>query len=147
MVCRVSKYDSKFRDRTGAYIKNEWTSYSDIGSNFDDGILTEKEYLIVEKNYIDFVCEMLKNLKINELDLKKQEPKNKYNISKIKVDEEFFKQILRESLREEFWCEFHCEKLKFWVGYDYYLNIDSKADITEILEKIATKYQLFLEKF
>lgn len=50
---RISKYDPQFRVN-GSYQKNEWTSISDIGKVFDDGVLTLAEYLRVENEYIQF---------------------------------------------------------------------------------------------
>lgn len=56
---RISKYDPQFRVN-GAYQKNEWTSVSDIGKVFDDGVLTLAEYLRVENEYIQFCLNAMK---------------------------------------------------------------------------------------
>jgi hypothetical protein len=46
---RICKYNPRFRVN-GVYIKDEWTSVSDIGKTFEDGVLTEKN---VEKQSMD----------------------------------------------------------------------------------------------
>ena len=50
---RVTKYNPKHRDKKqGNYLKDEWTSVSDIGEKFGEIILDEDEYFTVEKAYI-----------------------------------------------------------------------------------------------
>lgn len=36
----VMKYNPKYRDSYGSYLKDEWTSYSDISELFDGVVLT-----------------------------------------------------------------------------------------------------------
>lgn len=60
---RVTKYNPIFRNDSGAYTKDDWTSYSDIGKSFDNNVLTIEHYLEVESLYIkaiSFFCECLK---------------------------------------------------------------------------------------
>ncbi|MEO7174621.1 MAG: hypothetical protein ABIV51_02280 [Saprospiraceae bacterium] len=52
---RVVKYNPKFRNDQGHYMKNEWSDFSDIGSEFDGQILTFEEYLMVENLYVQAV--------------------------------------------------------------------------------------------
>ncbi len=49
----ISKYRPDLYDEKGCYRRNEWTSFGDIGRTFDDGILSEDEYLSIEQRYID----------------------------------------------------------------------------------------------
>jgi len=37
---RITKYNPMNRDANGAYLLNEWTSFSDIGKTFDGKTLT-----------------------------------------------------------------------------------------------------------
>lgn len=146
MEFRISKYNPQNRNNDGAYLKDEWTSVSDIGKKFNGVALEKQEYLRVENNYINFVCDVLSTLKISSVKLEKQEPKNKYKATNIEVFGEQFRQILQDNLRENFWCEFHSKNLKIWVGYDFYLHIFSKENIGEILRKSALKHELFVEE-
>ena len=143
---RISKYDPKFRDETGAYQKNEWTSVSDIGKKFDDGMLEKEEYLRVENNYFEFVLELLEKLKISAVKLRKQEPKKQYAAQMVRVDDELFKQIFERNLREQFWCEFHAKGLYFWIGYEYYLHVNSNENLAKEIKETAAKHGLFVEE-
>ncbi len=50
----ITKYDQSQRDEFGRYIgPSSWTSYSDIGQEFDSKTLTLKECLLVEEKYIE----------------------------------------------------------------------------------------------
>lgn len=54
---RVTKYNPACRDAGGAYQKDEWTDFSDIGKTFSGHILTADEYYEVEKHYIQMCVE------------------------------------------------------------------------------------------
>ena len=64
---RISKYNPELRDDNQSYTREEWTSYSDIGKNFADGQLTQKEYLKVEKDYMDFIYDFFNAFKIKKV--------------------------------------------------------------------------------
>ena len=53
----VCKYDPAFRDEKGAYKKDEWTDFSDIGRAFDGKVFTEEEYYETEDRYVAFAFE------------------------------------------------------------------------------------------
>ena len=54
----ISKYRPQFYDSQSCYTRNEWTSISDIGKSFDDGVLTTNEYLETERHYINTAIEL-----------------------------------------------------------------------------------------
>ena len=39
---RITKYNPAFRDERGAYLKDEWTSVSDVGKSFGDEVLPSR---------------------------------------------------------------------------------------------------------
>lgn len=49
---RIIKYNPAFRDERGAYLKDEWTSVSDVGKSFDGEVLTFEEYYKIENAYV-----------------------------------------------------------------------------------------------
>lgn len=49
---RITKYNPEFRNEQGFYTKNDWTSISDIGQVFDEGVLTAEDYKQMEDSYI-----------------------------------------------------------------------------------------------
>ena len=70
----------------GAYCRDEWTSVSDIGENFDGKVLTAEEYLMVESCYIDAACDIIQ---ISDLD--------KLVIEYIEKDEKWIEQRMKSS--------------------------------------------------
>src|SRR6476661_2747161 len=53
---RVTKYNPAFRRAdNGAYMRDDWTSVSDIGGTFADGVLTREEYERVEGLYVEAI--------------------------------------------------------------------------------------------
>jgi hypothetical protein len=67
---RITKYDPSLRDSSGAFMGNEWTSYSDVGRIFDGVPLPEFEYLNVEAAYLFSVEAFLREAKIATLQLR-----------------------------------------------------------------------------
>ena len=60
MRVRITKYNPVFRNALGHYLKDEWTSSSDIGESFEDKKLTLQEYLDVESKLTETIIELLK---------------------------------------------------------------------------------------
>ena len=42
---RIAKYNPKYRNNKGAFVKNEWTSFSDIDKIFNGKKLTLENYI------------------------------------------------------------------------------------------------------
>ncbi|MDJ1484427.1 hypothetical protein QNI16_28270 [Cytophagaceae bacterium YF14B1] len=57
---RISKYNPIYRNENGAYTKDEWTSYSDIGRIYEESVFTKEEYLETEGRYIKVITEILR---------------------------------------------------------------------------------------
>ena len=55
---RISKYNPKYRVN-GAYVKEEWTDYSDIGNIFDGHVFTFEDYLKMELNYLNAIYNII----------------------------------------------------------------------------------------
>lgn len=64
---RVSKYDPRFRDAQGRYLKSEWTSIADLGRTFAGDVLTAEAYLRVEDAYIEAIREFLAACRIDSV--------------------------------------------------------------------------------
>ena len=54
----IVKYNPRYYDEE-KYLRNEWTSFADVGLAFDDGILTMEDYIRVENNYISCIKEIV----------------------------------------------------------------------------------------
>ena len=49
---RVTKYNPNYRHVKGHFLKEEWTSFDDIGRVFDGEMLTLEKYKNVESAYL-----------------------------------------------------------------------------------------------
>ncbi len=162
---RISKYNPKYRNSQGIYIKKEWTSYCDIGEKIENTILKKEEYLNIEKLYCEIVSEIAISNNINKLiidklesSFSKQEIKNFFQEKNLKlelVDEELMdlmckkqeleiqdlKRCLRLLLREVFWCELIGVNIPFKIvcGYDLYIYVYCDNISKNIIDKYMKK--------
>ena len=147
---RISKYNPLYRTDDGCYIKNEWTSYYDIGKCFDGEFLTRKEYINVEKRYISFLVDILGYQNIKRLSLSEIEVYNYKQPSVVefmKKDSLNIKQVctfIKCGLREYCWGKLMSNNFLTYVGYDYYLHIGTTLDNSIVLS-LAEQNQLFVE--
>ena len=130
---RITKYNPAFRNANGSYNRNEWTSYSDIGEFFPDGLLTKEEYQLWENRYLDVISHLAEEYHIDYfIPLRKE---NMPTIpSTISLPETL--NLARRILREECWCILHHPKLEISFGYDYYMYIRCENISNALLEKI-----------
>lgn len=153
---RVTKYNPIFRNNKGYYMKEEWTSYHDIKKSRDKESFLE-EYLRVEKSYINFILELMKNAKVDSLQLKmvdkhnldfdehiSKEVRNVYNTirnnGEISIRDIPYVCIL--ILREYIWAKLENPKLFVHFGYDYYMYVG-----IDIEYEIDRNSILFIEDF
>lgn len=64
---RITKYNPKFRDESGSFLSQEWTSYHDIGKVFGTHILTYSDYKKMEDDYVAIVSSFMDYLDIDKL--------------------------------------------------------------------------------
>jgi hypothetical protein len=145
---RITKYNPKFRDSSGAYMKPDWTSMSDIGSSFDGVTLKREEYLVTESAYIDSVMSFISEDRIPALRAvgvenhrKAIAPKEGHLFSAADLPE-----IIRSILREEFWCRLEADDRFIHFGYDYYIYIGVKNRCETSIQSAHSK-GLFVEPF
>jgi hypothetical protein len=145
---RITKYDPKFRDATGAYMKPDWTSMNDIGRSFDGVTLKIEEYLATESAYIDSLMGFISEDDISALRAVGVEnhgeacaPKEAHLISVSDLPE-----MIRSILREQFWCRLEIDDRFIHFGYDYYVYIGVKNRCAASI-KSAHANGLFVEPF
>ena len=144
-VFRISKYDPQFRIH-GKYTADEWSDYSDIGSSFNGKILTEEDYLLTEKCYIQCIIEILYQSHISSLriiNLEKYEEcvwTEGQNVTLGNIDA-----IICDCLRNVCWCKLERDDVYVHFGYDYYVYMSSHTD-SDTMIGICDKYNLFAEK-
>lgn len=158
---RITKYNPAFRDEKGAYQKDEWIMFSQIGVSFDDKELTFKEYKRVEDSYVltalRFLSEAgLKSLKITSLETNKPNVKQSlladipYNPKLVKneidVSEKDLESICRLILREVIWCRLESDS-DFYIhfGWDYYMYVGSNVYSQDAIS-FGRAQNLFIEE-
>lgn len=146
---RVTKYDPAHRDHQGAYMLDEWTSFSDIGRMFSGVALTEAEYQRVEEAYataaIAFMREAgLTSLVVAGLENHAAIPLPFAEGSGLALAE--VGKILRQVLREEFWCRLEGARAFVHIGSDYYMYVGVPVACPEAVA-LASRFGLFVEQF
>ena len=129
---RITKYDPQNRDSSGAYLDpDEWICFSEVGEN-----VTLEEYEKVEQSYIkaavNFLSKEIKNLKAIGI-----ENGQKEDISELHqpITEESFKVILKNMLRNKYWCKLQSSRGFLHIGWDYYMYIGCEEVTKEVIEE------------
>jgi hypothetical protein len=159
---RTTKYDPMLRDSNGHYVKDEWTSYSDVGRIYNNTVFTLEAYLETEKIYSKAINSFMDCLNVTHLRIRSLEkntfPSNLsiYSIETINVvtslqegmylDKNTILFIVPLILREIIWCKLESETMYIHFGYDYYMYIGSKDACLKAIDVI--QYQgLFVELY
>ena len=151
---RVTKYNPKHRDQFGRYLREEWTSISDIGKIFNEQLFTMEEYIKVEHDYIEFVEKLMISYDINHFKIKSLS-KRTIPVFNSEKEYNFFENIYEESeisldkieilmkliLREKIWLKLVTQHIEVHFGYDYYMYVICKKNLS--IEEIETN--LFIE--
>lgn len=162
---RVTKYDPRHRDASGAYRAEDWTSWSDIGRQFGGAELTLADYLATEDRYVAAAlaffraagvptvtvedCETVadpppREVALGLADLLREGPPL---ADGMRLREPDLARACRLVLRELAWCRFEAPGRFFLhVGYDYYMYVGSRADLPDAREQ-ARLLGLFVEPF
>lgn len=161
----ISKYRPQFYDSAGCYIRNEWTSVSDIGKSFADGILTEEEYIKIETKYITTAIELARSagctyLTVSYIEGDSKDIVNSVNSHKLnhgliesaktirqglRISLNDCQDYLRLCLREYCWAVFSNKTHNFLVkfGYDYYMHVHTVVPQKQVIE-IVNRNGLYL---
>lgn len=139
MELRITKYNPKCRRSDGTYDRDEWTSYSDIGKQFSDGILTRESYLFVEEKFISTIVSFFRTAGISCLSVEDSEnfegvaaylkSSDKINFAQLdQVGPATVESIIRLCLREQAWCKLRGERDAYLhFGYDYYVYVGADS--------------------
>ena len=161
---RITKYNPVLRNENGEYIPEEWISPWQIGKTFGDKLFTIKEYLQVEKAYIDTVLSFLKECKLKSLRVIQFERNNELlQDESSKLFEEEFKNIFLEEdllvsekeipvickmvLRDYIHCHL-ISSSNFFVhfGTDYYMFLGLNQPCINAVD-FARNNNLFVEEY
>jgi hypothetical protein len=146
---RVTKYDPAQRDVRGAYRRDEWISIRDIGRVFGDNMLTEVEYQRVEDAYVNSALAFMQEAEISSLAVallenKRATPLTFADGSILAIRE--CGRVVRQMLREQFWCKLEGERVFIHIGWDYYMYIGVPRECGRA-QAFARELGLFVESF
>ncbi len=159
---RITKYNPAYRNAEGHYLRDEWTSASEIGKSFLGEILTLDDYLQVEKAYVDTVMKFLEVYQIENVRLIHLETYGLSNVDKTSplydpsfdiiplaedmlVTIEQIPVVCKMALREYIYCQLISEDFFVQFGYDYYLFIGANSIQQEAIQ-FASEQHLFVEQ-
>lgn len=163
MFCwRITKYNPAYRNASGAYQKDEWTSFSDIGKKFGATTFTFAEYSTTENAYVDAIAQFLtcndtQSMRIIFLE-KHSLPKDLsfYSqplidtfhtiVDNLVLDQEAIQNVARLVLREDIWCKLVAQNMFIHFGYDYYMYITSEQNCDSAVMRIKQS-GLFVEPY
>jgi hypothetical protein len=139
---RVTKFNPAFRDESGAYLRDEWTSLSDVGKSFEGVELTFEQYHRIEDAYVSTALSFVSEAGLDALTATYLE---KHRVAEARAEDlrgiDFDPKVVRRGmtlsggalgdvcrlvLREVLWCKLE-SKDGFYLhfGYDYYMYIGS----------------------
>ena len=146
---RITKYSPEFRNLSGAYLRDDWTSRADIGRQFNGILLTSDRYRIVESAYLTVASAFLAEAGISQLKVVglenhqafKGAPEEGAVVSSAEV-----LTILQSLLREEFWCKLEGSSSFLHIGYDYYMYFEVPKECVNS-SALARSLGLFVETY
>jgi hypothetical protein len=160
---RVTKYNPKYRNEKGHYLKDEWTDYGDVGTQIAGHTLSMVEYEQVENLYIQVVLLFMKQERISWLEclyiekwtddiMSQHIPdgwKTLYNRihmgSRVQIKEVPI--LLKLMLRNYLFCKLeHTDKMFVHFGYDYYMYVGVQTECNNTVNEIF-KSGLYVEDF
>ncbi|HLP02525.1 MAG TPA: hypothetical protein VK163_10920 [Opitutaceae bacterium] len=144
---RVTKYDPAFRNNAGAYTRDDWTMFRQIGDAFGGVTLSESEYLRIESAYVEAATAFLTEdqspeLRVTSLEIRADLPTVPPEGSLVAWSD--FGRICRSVLREEFWCMLQADGRFVHFGWDFYMYIGVVSPCEKAIEKAQT-LGLFVE--
>lgn len=160
MFCwRITKYNPQFRNASGNYTKDEWTSFSDIGVSCDNKKLSFEDYKAVEDAYIATIllfmdCVNISTMKavgLEKFDTCSFDSQEAVQIfhqiaNNDIIDKEMVACVSRMALREDLWCKLESDVMYVHFGYDYYMYIGVSATCNITVNEVE-KMGLFIEPY
>lgn len=165
---RITKYNPKYRDEKGVYLRDEWTSISEIGSiTNDNGMLKTHDYISTENKYVKAILDIMSCLDIQKLSifgleqwgdtldithfpsLYSEKMRSLYDqaTNGLWLEKDQISDISRLILREKIWCKLKCDsRMYVHFGYDFYMFIGSEVMCEDTINNIE-KSGLYVENF
>ena len=145
---RLTKYDPKLRDESGAYTGDDWTMFDQIGDSFAGVRLTLPAYLDVEAQHLVAVASFIDESGTTSLTA--QGVEDAHGTFRVVEGQQLAGveavEAVRQMLRDEGWCRLaDGDRFYVHVGWDYYLYIGSELPC-EVSAEQAEKRGLFVDR-
>src|SRR5262249_15570828 len=104
---RVTKHNPEFRDSAGAFRKDVWTDFDDIGRSIGGTVLTLDEYQKVENRYVLAALHFAREANVTEflaLDVERRNPDIRL-VEGMHISTHSVPSIMRQILRNQVWCK------------------------------------------
>lgn len=146
---RVTKYDPRFRDSRGAFLRDDWTSISDVGQEFDGVILTAEAYQAVEDTYVEAALAFLTeagfaSVRCVDVENNRECATAKAEGASVPLPE--LRAVIRDLLRGEWWCRVEAAGAFLHFGYDYHMYVGVPVRCERACA-LAHQRGLFVEPF
>jgi hypothetical protein len=145
---RVTKYNPVYRDDSGAYRREDWTSFDDIGHAFSGTVLTMADYMQMEDRHVSAALHFAHAAGVSELVASEVELRD----SNLRVSEgtivniSMISEVIQAILRCQLWCKLERPPLFYLhFGYDYYMYIGNQFDLPSSIN-YARNCGLFVEE-
>jgi hypothetical protein len=147
MHWRVTKYDPAYRNSSGAFQQEDWTSFDDIGRAFCGKILTMADYEKVEARHVSSCIHFVQEAGLSEL-IATDIEKNTLDFDLAEgmvINLHELPRVVRAILRCQVWCKLEVRPLFYLhFGYDYFMYVGCQRDLTASIY-FATRNGLFVE--
>jgi hypothetical protein len=146
---RVTKYNPAFRDSAGAYIRDDWIVFKDIGKSFGGVILTREEYERVEDACVNAALAFLTEADLTSMTVEGLENHRGHQLSFQEGSILPLPQVgdvIRRVLREQFWCRLEGTGGFVHLGWDYYMYIGVPHECPAAQTQ-AIELGLYVERF
>lgn len=165
---RITKYNPKYRNERGVYLRDEWTSISEIDSiTNDNGMLKTHDYISTENKYVKAILDIMSCLDIQKLSIfgleKWENTLDTTNFSSLYnenmkslygqvtnglwLEKDQISDLSRLILREKIWCKLKFDsKMYVHFGHDFYMFIGSEMMCEDTINNIE-KSGLYVEDF
>jgi hypothetical protein len=141
---RITKYFNS--DANGNLISDdhEWTGFSDVGAK-----VSQDEYLEVEKTYLDILILSCNHLHVKQLQISDLED---YDNNSSVVDGQLLtiedaSVLASKILREEIWCKLISPDIEFHFGYDFYMYLVAKVNLSMFFISSGLNKTLHIQEF
>ncbi len=158
---RVTKFDPRYRNEYGHFIRDDWTSYGDVGKVCNGILVTYENYLKIESQYVNTVVGVMNGIKMDEISLVGHERRHvKYNDKKAtkemkKLNRSLIKRnavyisevpdLCRLILRGCTWVKMESRKMFVHFGYDYYMYIGLEEQYEHVMGEVKNSGLFFEE--